>query len=75
MRKYLLLLGSLLLVSPLLAQKGLKFGLRFSPIVSWANVRSDVDNSRIQDGNDFSPRFGISYGATIQYGFLENVAP
>ena len=73
MRKFLLLVGIFGLFTPLMAQKGFKFGLRFSPIVSWVNVRSDNDNSRVRDGNDFSARFGISYGATLQYGFLDNV--
>jgi hypothetical protein len=74
MRKYLLLLlGSLFLISPLLAQKGVKFGLRFSPIVSWANIR-DNNNAKVDEGNDLSARFGISYGATLSYGFLDNVS-
>ncbi len=76
MRKYLLLLGSLLLVSPLLAQSGLKFGLQISPLVGWSNVINEDDNSSVSDQNgyDFSSRAGFSYGATLSWGLVDNLA-
>lgn len=74
MRKCFLLLASLLFIMPAIAQKGIKFGLRFSPIVSWTNIRDD-NNARVRDenGSSFSSRAGVSYGATVTYGFLDNL--
>lgn len=76
MRKYLLLLGSLLLVSPLMAQNGLKFGLQVSPLIGWSNVIDDNENNSVADktGYDFSSRAGFSYGATLSWGLVDNLA-
>lgn len=54
----------------LFAQEGLKIGVRFSPLVSFATVIQDDDKSRLDIGQ--MSRIGYSYGIMGSYGFSEN---
>lgn len=70
MRNKLLLLSLLLIFSYAQAQEGLQIGLRFSPIVSFANI-TDSTGATVPD--DLSTRLGLSYGLSVNYGFQDNV--
>ena len=70
MRKNLLFLLILVSAVSLQAQRGLKMGLRFSPIFSFANITDSTGAS--VDGN-LSTRPGLSYGLSVNYGFQDNV--
>jgi hypothetical protein len=56
----------------LFAQEGLKIGVRFSPLVSFATVIQDDDKSRLDIGQ--MSRIGYGYGIIGSYGFSENYA-
>lgn len=58
-----------LAASNLFAQQGVKIGLRFSPIVSFANI-TDSSNNRVSD--DVGTRVGLSYGLMVNYGLTDN---
>lgn len=56
----------------LFAQEGLKIGVRFSPLVSFATVIQEDDKSRLDIGQ--TSRFGFGYGIVGNYGFSDNYA-
>ncbi len=70
MRAKLLLLGLFLGISVLQAQEGIRMGLRFSPIISFANI-TDSTGATISD--EITSRAGLSYGLSVNYGFSDNV--
>lgn len=65
MQRIITLFFALTLAASGYAQEGLKIGLRFSPIYSYARV-VDASGNRVSD--DLSGRLGISYGLMVNYG-------
>lgn len=71
MKRISTLLILILLSSPaLLAQEGLKIGLRFAPLVSFTSITDTNGNSL--DGNAVTNKAGFSYGLATTYGFTDN---
>ncbi|MEM7659255.1 MAG: outer membrane beta-barrel protein, partial [Bacteroidota bacterium] len=62
------LIGSL--AGSVFAQQGVKIGLRFSPIVSFATI-TDSSNNTVSD--DMGSRVGLSYGLMLNYGLTDNL--
>ncbi len=70
MKRVLLLTVCIFFSGFLSAQEGLKIGVRFSPLISFATVIQDDDKSRLDIGQ--MSRLGYSYGLMGSYGFSEN---
>ncbi len=70
MRRLIVLFPFILIGLAATAQEGLRIGLRFSPIVSFANI---TDSTGASVGGDLNSRLGLSYGLSVNYGFLDNV--
>ncbi len=72
LRVIVLFLAGLLPALPALAQEGVKIGLTFTPIISFASV-TDSDNNDIP-GLETSSKLSFAYGLMFNYGFTENYA-
>lgn len=74
MKKVLFSLLLMLAVSSTVtAQSKIRFGLRLSPVVSWANTKDSTGAKyELPSGVSSSARMGISYGLTIIYQMADN---
>jgi len=70
MKRAFLLTICTFFIGILFAQEGLKIGVRFSPLVSFATVIEDSTRARIDLGQ--TSRLGYAYGIMGSYGFSEN---
>lgn len=71
MKRICTLLTLVVLSSPvLLAQEGLKIGLRFAPLVSFTSI-TDANGNTLA-GTTVSNKVGFSYGLAATYGFTDN---
>lgn len=70
MKNFSLSILFLFITSFAVAQEGLKIGIRFSPIISFASI-TDEDNNDIP-GLETGSTLGLSYGIILNYGFTEN---
>lgn len=71
--KHLTLFILLALCAPVIskAQEGFRFGLRVTPLISFAKLDSAKKEPKLTEG---SSKMGFSGGLVFTYGFMENVA-
>lgn len=73
MKKLFITICCTLIAVSLSAQSKIQFGLRLSPVVSWANTKDSTKADYVlPDSISSSARLGLSYGLTVIYNIADN---